>query len=101
MTHIEKTELGGASQEQHLQLAIEQAAMHSVNLAVARWSGDYTETWPSSTQSCWYAALQDDFAGWLAAGGFTQPETECLLEPQAAGNQSPGNDIAHDCACSV
>ena len=78
MTHIEKTDLSGDNIEHHLQLALEQSAMHNVHLAVARWVNGYcnVETTTPTCQSCWYAQAHTNFENWLAAGGFAQSEPE-------------------------
>ena len=64
--------------------------MHAAHLALARWRSGYCqcEMLSGSPQSRWHAAAQDNFAGWLAAGGFSQAEPESGGAP--AGASGPG-----------
>ena len=86
MNHIEEICSSKIVQVLRMQAATEQAAMHLVQIAVARWTCADVEfelacALPSSRRSRWHAAAQNDFMAWLNAGGFAQPEAE--LEPTA------------------
>jgi hypothetical protein len=63
----------------HAQLAIEQAALHTARLAIARWRSG--SAFPQrqvdaalrpSVQAAWYAETQKNFQRWLESGGFSQ-----------------------------
>ena len=63
----------------HAQLAIEQAALHTTRLAIARWrSGNaflqrqVDAALRPSVQATWYAETQKNFQRWLESGGFSQ-----------------------------
>lgn len=75
----------GLPKEAHLQIAMEQVAMHAVQLAVARWTTGYLpqEAIPASTQSRWYAEMHGNFTAWLSAGGFAQAEPEPIFSDTA------------------
>lgn len=64
--------------EVHRQLALQQVAIHAVNLAVARWTiGDSApDVPPASTRSRWYAETHGNFTAWLSAGGFAQSDAD-------------------------
>ncbi|WGG51653.1 hypothetical protein [Rugamonas sp. DEMB1] len=83
------------AQDQHRQLATEQAALHLASLALARWRAGNTPvelsvaTTLAPHQTQWHANTQRNFCAWLAAGGFAArpPEHVEGLESLA----SPGN----------
>jgi hypothetical protein len=64
------------AQDQHRQLATEQAALHLASLALARWRAGNTPvelsvaTTLAPRQTQWHANTQRNFCAWLAAGGF-------------------------------
>lgn len=84
MTHIESFVLEQAGEHDHLQLAVDQSALHIANLALARWTGGDCplEAPPTSCQARWLAAANSNFIRWLADGGFTQAPAE--VEAEAA-----------------
>ncbi|MEC5162221.1 MULTISPECIES: hypothetical protein [unclassified Janthinobacterium] len=96
MPHIDTPDLNQASKAQHLQLAAEQSAMHAMHLALARWSNGYCqcEMLSGSPQSRWHAAAQNNFALWLAAGGFSQTEPERESAPETAPETAPADAAA-------
>ncbi|MDC8759343.1 hypothetical protein [Janthinobacterium fluminis] len=95
MTPIDKPDLNALSRDEHIQLAAEQSALHAANLALARWSSGYwpNEVPPASAQSLWHAAAQNNFAVWLAAGGFSQAEAEAA--PELAPASAPAGTGRH------
>jgi hypothetical protein len=80
------------AQDQHRQLATEQAALHLASLALARWRAGNTPvelsvaTTLAPRQIQWHANTQRNFCAWLAAGGFAARPPE-----PAASLESPGN----------
>ena len=91
MNRIEETPSNQIIQVLRLQAALEQSAMHAVNLALARWSSvdagveaELVRALPSSRRSRWHAAAQDNFMAWLSAGGFAQQEPEAADAAEAA-----------------
>lgn len=93
MKQIELSDSDRATHDPRKQLALEQLAMHAVNLAVARWSGTHVEAelaraLPASNRSRWYAQREGNFTAWLAAGGFAQPE------PAAPGTDATPDALA-------
>ena len=80
------------AQDQHRQLATEQAALHLASLALARWRAGNTPvelsvaTTLAPRQTQWHANTQRNFCAWLAAGGFAAHPPE-----QAASLENPGN----------
>jgi hypothetical protein len=80
MNHIEKIH-SSTLQRLRMRAAAEQAAMHSVKLAVARWTCADVEfelaaSLPSTHRSRWHAVAQNDFMAWLNAGGFAQADLD-------------------------
>ncbi|HZV66872.1 MAG TPA: hypothetical protein VFG03_18390 [Telluria sp.] len=74
----------------HSQLAIEQAALHSARLALARWRSG--SAFPQrqvdaalrpSVQAAWYAETQKNFQRWLEGGGFSQAGPAVLPRAKA------------------
>ena len=68
-----------SASDAHSRLAIEQAALHSTRLAIARWrSGNafpqrqVDAALRPSVQAAWYAETQKNFQRWLECGGFSQ-----------------------------
>lgn len=90
--------LQGSVEQMRQRIAREQAAMHQVQLTVARWRGarigSNTGTEPASampaSQREWHAAAQCHFLCWLADGGFMQPCEETV----AAGPAVPATASA-------
>jgi hypothetical protein len=74
MKHLAAAAANGAPENPHQQLALQQSAMHCVQLAVARWRTGYAafEAAPPSDQARWYAEAHGRFTDWLRAGGFAQ-----------------------------
>ena len=77
-------------------IASEQAAMHKVQLGVARWRGELgsnhndRELAPpmAASQRAWHAAAQCHFLCWLADGGFAQAlEESGVAEPLVLATQ--------------
>ena len=83
--------LQGSVEHMRRRIASEQAAMHQVQLNVARWRGGITgnntgqESAPAmATSQCeWHAAAQCHFLCWLADGGFAQACAEPLADLSA------------------
>ena len=76
-------------------IASEQAAMHKVQLGVARWRGELgsnrndRELAPpmAASQRAWHAAAQCHFLCWLADGGFAQAlEESGVAAPPCSGH---------------
>ncbi|CDG81861.1 hypothetical protein [Janthinobacterium agaricidamnosum] len=90
MKQFKKNQLDKTRQEIRVQMAKEQAAMHSVNLAVARWSAGACkmDSPPSSAQACWHEHVQNSFIEWLSNGGFSQAP---LKQAQQAGQPERGS----------
>lgn len=68
-------------------IASEQAAMHRVQLAVARWRGVASAAPCHETllQARWNSAAQDHFIAWLEGGGFAaELDTDC--DPDAGAD---------------
>ena len=90
--------LQGSVEHMRRRIASEQAAMHQVQLTVARWRGarigSDTGTEQASAMSAsqreWHAAAQCHFLCWLADGGFAQPCEEAV----AAGLAVPASASA-------
>lgn len=87
-------------------IASEQAAMHRVQLAVARWRGARS-TAPCQTVVCqetlsqarWNDAAQDHFVAWLEGGGFA---AELDIESAAdSGMLVDGLYPERPCRCAV
>ncbi|OBV40535.1 hypothetical protein [Janthinobacterium psychrotolerans] len=83
MKHIHTIVLEGSIAQMRTRVAIEQGAMHQVQLSVARWRADPAskpelEQGPAmaASQAEWHAAAQCHFLCWLAGGGFAQTEEE-------------------------
>lgn len=79
MKHIHTIALQGSVNQMRTRIAIEQGAMHQVQLSVARWRGDAAsnpdcEPGPAmaASQAEWHAAAQCHFLCWLADGGFAR-----------------------------
>jgi hypothetical protein len=95
MNHIEEIHSSNILQGLRMRAAVEQAAMHSVKLAVARWTCadvefELASALPSTHRSRWHAAAQKDFMAWLSAGGFARQEAElevCGLPMADPGGQ--------------
>lgn len=71
------------SQQQHVQLALEQAALHATQLAISRWTSGHSRGELRLARSCtqssrarWNDCAQDNFKLWLKAGGFAQTQPE-------------------------
>lgn len=93
MSHIEEIHSSNIVQVLRMQSAIEQAALHSVKLAVARWTSadvefELASALPSSRRSRWHAAAQNDFMAWLREGGFARQD-ELDASTPAAGYGCP------------
>lgn len=63
--------------EAHARIALEQSALHSARLAIARWSNgsafpqkQLNAALRPSVQAAWYAQTQKNFQQWLESGGF-------------------------------
>ena len=84
MKHLDTITLEGSIDQMRTRIAIEQGAMHQVQLSVARWRGDAAgakrehDQGPAmaSSQAEWHAAAQCHFLCWLADGGFAQASAE-------------------------
>lgn len=84
MKHLDTITLEGSIDQMRTRIAIEQGAMHQVQLSVARWRGDAAcarreqDQGPAmaSSQVEWHAAAQCHFLCWLADGGFAQASVE-------------------------
>ena len=83
MKHVTTIELQGSIEQMRTRIAIEQGAMHQVQLNVARWRGGVACTHGcrpgpamAASQVRWHAAAQDHFLCWLAGGGFAQASEE-------------------------
>lgn len=92
MKHINTITLQGSIEQMRTRIAIEQGAMHQVQLSVARWRGGDAGSKPehgqevqagpgpamAASQAEWHAAAQCHFLCWLSKGGFAQAclETE-------------------------
>lgn len=95
MNHVEEIYSGNILQGLRMRAAVEQAAMHSVKLAVARWTCadvefELASALPSTHRSRWHTAAQKDFMAWLSAGGFSQQDAElevCGLPMAGPGGQ--------------
>ncbi len=77
MTQLKKASLIRTTHDVHIQLAIEQSAMHSARVALARWTSGSTriemqlEKFLRPTrQARWHDVAHANFLAWLAAGGF-------------------------------
>ena len=84
--------LQGSIDQMRTRIAIEQAAIHKVQLGVARWRGELGSNRNDrdlappmgASQRAWHAAAQCHFLCWLADGGFAQAlEESRLAEPIA------------------
>ncbi len=104
MKHINTITLEGSIEQMRTRIAIEQGAMHQVQLNVARWRGGAggkrehdqgTDSAPAmaASQAAWHAAAQCHFLCWLAEGGFAQ----ACAEAEVAKPASPA-DAEHDAA---
>lgn len=91
MTHIEPFVLDDAGEHDHLQLAVNQSALHIAKLALARWgAGDCSiDMPPASCQSRWLAAANSNFTRWLADGGFAQ----ILVPEEVEAETNPPSDL--------
>lgn len=86
MKHLETIELQGSIADMRNRIAAEQAAMHKVNLAVARWRGSLPaqdsdapapdDAATPASQLRWHAEAQCHFMCWLEQGGFAQAEAQ-------------------------
>lgn len=95
MKHLDTITLEGSIDQMRTRIAIEQGAMHQVQLSVARWRGDAAgakrehDQGPTmaSSQAEWHAAAQCHFLCWLAHGGFAQAsaETDVAVPAGTAG----------------
>ena len=95
MKHLDTITLEGSIDQMRTRIAIEQGAMHQVQLSVARWRGDAAgakrehDQGPAmaSSQAEWHAAAQCHFLCWLAHGGFAQAsaETDVAVPAGTAG----------------
>ena len=83
MKHVNTITLQGSIDQMRTRIAIEQGAMHQVQLSVARWRGGDpggqaaapgAQAVPAmaASQAEWHAAAQCHFLCWLAKGGFAQ-----------------------------
>lgn len=104
MKHVNTITLEGSIEQMRTRIAIEQGAMHQVQLSVARWRGgaggkpEHDQgTGPApamaASQAAWHAAAQCHFLCWLAEGGFAQ----ACAEAEVAKPASPA-DTEHDAA---
>lgn len=107
MTCIEETHSHQVAQVLRVRAALEQLAMHAVNLGVARWSNTAVEVelaraLPSSSRSRWHAKAQDDFMAWLSAGGFAQQSEPDRCDGPAL-DDGRGAPAAREtgCGCAV
>ncbi len=91
MKQFKKDQLDKTRQQMRVQMAKEQAAMHSVNLAVARWSAGCctTDSPPSSAQARWHEHAQNSFIEWLSNGGFSQAPLEHVQPADAEDRGQP------------
>ena len=80
MKYFHTISLQGSVEQMRKRIAYEQAAMHQVQLGVARWSSniygnhiDHENAPPvAASRREWHAAAQCHFVCWLADGGFAQ-----------------------------
>lgn len=104
MKHVNTITLEGSIEQMRTRIAIEQGAMHQVQLNVARWrrgaggkAGTDQEPGPgpamAASQAAWHAAAQCHFLCWLAEGGFAR----ACAEAEVAKPASPA-DAEHDAA---
>ena len=77
MRRVKSMNSASGKQAAHLQLALEQSAMHIVDVALTRWtSGNTYAEWQlvqalrPTRQARWHETVQLNFKAWLAAGGF-------------------------------
>ncbi len=99
MKQINTITLQGSIEQMRTRIAIEQAAMHQVQLSVARWRGDDAGGKPehgpgpamAASQAEWHAAAQCHFLCWLSKGGFAQ----ACAEAEVASPGSPA-DVAQE-----
>ncbi|MGK5024388.1 hypothetical protein [Janthinobacterium sp. RB2R34] len=104
MTHTHTIELQGSIEQMRTRIAIEQGAMHQVQLSVARWRGGVACTHGcrpgpamAASQVRWHAAAQDHFLCWLAGGGFARAiEDEVLNHDPVASAQGATHETAID-----
>lgn len=97
MNYTESTAARDTVQVLRIEAARGRAAMHVVNVALARWSAAEVEVelaraLPASGRSRWYAETERNFIDWLAAGGFAQPQ------PLEA---APAQACEAGCTCAV
>lgn len=105
MKHVNTITLQDSIEQMRTRIAIEQGAMHQVQLSVAHWRGGDSSGKPAhhqgtgpvppmaASQAAWHAAAQCHFLSWLADGGFAQ----ACAETEVAKPASPA-DVAHDAA---
>ena len=107
MKHVNTITLQGSIEQMRTRIAIEQGAMHQVQLSVARWRGGDAGSKPENNQEVeagpepapamaasqaeWHAAAQCHFLCWLSKGGFAQACAEAEVTKPAG----PA-DAAHD-----
>lgn len=107
MKHVNTITLQGSIEQMRTHIAIEQGAMHQVQLSVARWRGDDTGSKPehgqaseadeepgpgpamAASQTEWHAAAQCHFLCWLAGGGFAQACAEAEVATPAGPADAP------------
>lgn len=72
----------------HALHALEQAARHAAEVAIARWSAGPASGQPDSiaTRAAWYARSQEQLQQWFAAGGFCTPQAADAADATAFGS---------------
>ena len=125
MKHVNTITLQGSIEQMRTRIAIEQGAMHQVQLSVARWRGDDAGSKPehgqevqagpamAASQVEWHAAAQCHFLCWLAGGGFAQACAEAeVAKPASPADAADGKAEAkaeaqilavdyHKCNCTA
>ena len=105
MKHVNTITLQGSIEQMRTRIAIEQGAMHQVQLSVARWRGGDAGSKPehgqafeadaeqgpamAASQAEWHAAAQCHFLCWLAGGGFAQACAEAEVATPAGPADAP------------
>ena len=102
MKHINTIKLQGSIEQMRTRIAIEQGAMHQVQLNVARWRYRVAGTSAcrpgpamAASQVRWHADAQCHFLCWLAGGGFAQ-----AIEEEASPHDAvvPAQKATHETA---
>ncbi len=105
MKHIDTIALQGSIDDMRIRIASEQAAMHKVQLGVARWRRALSapeqevrtanDTPGPASQVRWHADAQCHFLCWLEQGGFAQEQEEPDHQPApVSADKAHGDDAA-------